>query len=65
MSGNLVGELLTLCRTGRTELVRENAYQLLLKLAGDGVCGARGAVAAIKRAKILREEKQEHRSQKR
>jgi hypothetical protein len=39
MSGNLVGELLTLCRTGRTELVRENAYQLLLKLAGDGVRG--------------------------
>jgi hypothetical protein len=51
MSGNLVGELLTIVRTGKTELVRENAYQLLLKLAGDGVRGARGAIAAIERSK--------------
>jgi hypothetical protein len=62
MSGNLVGELLMQCRTGKTELVRENAYQLLVKLAGDGVRCARGAIAAIERAKNSREEKQEHRS---
>jgi hypothetical protein len=58
MSNDMVGELLTQCRTGNSELVKENAYQLLLKLAGDGVRGARGAIAAIERAKALREEKQ-------
>jgi hypothetical protein len=62
MSGNLVGELLTQVRTVKTELVRQNAVDLLYKLAGDGVPGARGAVAAIERAKNLRDEKQEHRS---
>ena len=60
MSGNLVGELLTIVRTGKTELVRQNALDLLYKLAADGMRGARGAIAAIERAKNLRDEKQEH-----
>ena len=61
MSGNLVGELLTMVRTGKSELVRQNALDLLYKLAADGMRGARGAIAAIERAKELREEKQGHR----
>jgi len=60
VSGNLVGELLTIVRTGKTELVRQNALDLLYKLAADGMRGARGAIAAIERAKNLRDEKQEH-----
>jgi hypothetical protein len=51
-NNNLIRELLTLCRTGKTELVRENAFQLLLKLQGDSVRGARGAVEAIERSKL-------------
>jgi len=42
MSSDLVAELLTTVRTGKTSLVRENALDLLYKLAADGVRGARG-----------------------
>jgi hypothetical protein len=65
MSGNLVGQLLLTVRTGKNELVRQNALDLLYKLASDGDRGARGAIAAIERAKNLREETQERRSEKR
>jgi len=62
MNSSLVGELLVTVRTGKNELVRQNAYDLLLKMAADGMRGARGAIAAIERTKNLRDEKQEHRS---
>ena len=62
MSSDLVGELLTQVRTGKTELARENALNLLYKLAAVGHRGARGAIAAIERAENLCEEKQERRS---
>jgi hypothetical protein len=60
MNGNLVGELLTIVRTGKTELVRQNALDLLYKLAADGMRGARGAIASVERAKAFREARQEH-----
>jgi hypothetical protein len=59
---DLIGELLSTVRAGKNELVRQNAYDLLLKLRGDGMPGARGAIEAIERSKNLREEKQEYRS---
>jgi hypothetical protein len=57
---NLIGELLSTVRTGKNELVRQNALDLLYKLASDGDRGARGAIAAVERAKSLRDEKQEY-----
>jgi hypothetical protein len=56
MSSDLVAELLTTVRTGKTELVRQNAYDLLLKLREDEVRGARGAIEAIERSKHYRKQ---------
>lgn len=56
---NLADELLTQARAGRTELARQNALDLLYKLAADGDRRARGAIAAIERSKMLREEREE------
>src|SRR5258708_34709054 len=65
MRSELIGELLSTVRAGKNELVRQNALDLLYKLAADGDRGARRAIAAIERAKILRDEQKEHRSEKR
>jgi len=42
-------------RTGGTELVRQNAYDLLLKLALDGDREARQAVEVVERTNKLME----------
>jgi hypothetical protein len=47
----LIGELLSTVRTGKNELVRQNALDLLYKLASDGDRGARRAIAAVERSK--------------
>ncbi len=52
MNNNLVRELLTTVRTGKNGLVRENALDLLYKLAADGDRGARGAIRAIERSRL-------------
>jgi hypothetical protein len=49
MTRDMIGDLLATVRTGTNELVRQNAYDLLLKLAADGAPGARGAIEAIER----------------
>jgi hypothetical protein len=48
---DLIAELLSTARTSKDELIRENALDLLRKLAEDGLRGAWGAVAAIENAK--------------
>jgi hypothetical protein len=62
---DLIAELLATVRAGTNELVRQNALDLLYKLAADGDRGARGAIAAIERSKNFRDEEKEHRSDKR
>ncbi len=49
MSRDMVGDLIGTVRTGRNELVRQNAIDLLYKLAGDGVRAARRAIEVIER----------------
>jgi len=53
MSGEarMVGDLMTTVRTGKNDLVRQNALDLLYKLAADGLRAARRAVEAIERSK--------------
>ncbi len=55
MSRDLIVDLLRTARTGRTELVRQNAYDLLLKLALDGDREARQAVEVVERTNKLME----------
>jgi hypothetical protein len=51
--GRMVGDLLATVRTGANELVRQNAYDLLLKLASDGLRAARQAIEVIERTNAL------------
>lgn len=49
MSRDFIGELLRTVRAGANELVRQNALDLLYKLAGDGVRAAKLAIEAMER----------------
>jgi len=55
MSRDLIADLMRAARTGGTELVRQNAYDLLLKLALDGDREARQAVEVVERTNKLTE----------
>jgi len=49
----MVEDLLATARTGRNELVRQNALDLLYKLASDGLRAARRAIEVIERTNKL------------
>ncbi len=63
MSRDMVGDLLRTVRTGANALVRQNALDLLYKLAGDGVRAARQAIETIERTNKLVETNDSRRSQ--
>jgi|HubBroStandDraft_6_1064221.scaffolds.fasta_scaffold00431_28 hypothetical protein len=53
MSRDMIADLLTTLRTSTNVAVRQNAFDLLCKLKEDGVRGAKGALEAIERNKLM------------
>jgi hypothetical protein len=53
MSRDMVADLLCTARTGSNELVRQNAIDLLYKLAADGLRAARQAIDVLERTNKL------------
>ena len=52
MSRDMIADLLTTLRTSTNDAVKQNALDLLYKLAADGLRGAKGAIEAIERSKL-------------
>jgi len=57
MSRDIVADLFATVRTGKNELVRQNAIDLLNKLASDGDRAARQAVEILERTNTLVDKK--------
>ena len=48
----MVGDLVSTARRGSNETVRQNAVDLLQKLAADGLRAAKRAIEALERSKV-------------